>query len=239
MLWVARIVLAIGLLGLSLFARLLELMRPEGGRFTEPLPPEELLQAEGQGIDFGLFLAALIVLVVGGLAIFWLFRAVQRNYRRVSAQRASRSLLGHLLLVLRALLASILGLFGWTRTVARALGASVMALAGRRGSMRANLAAMRREGGGSVAPATACDHMPKQWTRRRRWGCCGRRQPRRASTGSGWPLAVPGATAAVDGLTDMYMAARYAPELGPDHEVERARRLQADVARALQAPPHD
>lgn len=48
-----------------------------------------------------------------------------------------------------------------------------------------------------------------------------------------------GATTAVDGLTDMYMAARYAPELGPDHEVERARRLQADVARALQAPPDD
>jgi len=47
------------------------------------------------------------------------------------------------------------------------------------------------------------------------------------------------ATAAVDGLTEMYMAARYAPELGPDHGVEAARRLQAEVGRALQAPPDD
>ena len=135
---------------MSLLARLIALLRPGGGGTPEPLPPEELLQADGQGIDFGLFLAALIVLLVGGFSMYWLFRAVQRNYRRVSAQRASRSVLGHLLLVLRALLASILGLFGWTRTVAQALGASVMALAGRRGAMRANLAAMRREGGGSV-----------------------------------------------------------------------------------------
>jgi len=48
-----------------------------------------------------------------------------------------------------------------------------------------------------------------------------------------------GAASAVDGLTEMYMAARYAPELGPDHGVERARRLQAEVGRALQAPPDD
>ena len=238
MLWVARIVLAIGLLMLSLLARLIALLRPGGGGTLEPLPPEELLQAEGQGIDFGLFLAALIVLVVGGLALFWLFRAVQRNYRRVSAQRASRSLLGHLLLVLRALLASILGLFGWTRTVARALGASVMALAGRRGSMRANLAAMRREGGGSVRQqlhaiyAETVDEASALGVLRSPSATPSEYRERLAAR-------CTGATAAVDGLTDMYMAARYAPELGPDHEVERARRLQADVARALQAPPHD
>ena len=238
MLWVARIILAIGLLGVSLFARLLALMRPEGGGPMQAPPPEQLLQPEGEGLDFTLFLAALIVLVVGGLAFFWMFRAVQRNYRRVSAQRASRSLLGHVLLVLRALLASILGLFGWTRTVARAVGASVRALAGRRGAVRANLSAMGRRGGGSVRQqlhaiyAETVDEASARGVFRGPSATPSEYRERLAAR-------CRGATTAVDGLTDMYMAARYAPELGPDHEVERARRLQADVARALQAPPDD
>ncbi len=238
MLWVARIVLALGLLILSLIARLIELMRPEGGGFAEPLPPEELLQAEGQGIDFGLFLAALIVLLVGGFSLYWLFRAVQRNYQRVSAQRASRSLLSHILLVLRALLASILGLFGWTRTVARAVGASVRALAGRRRAMQAGLASMRRSGGGSVRQqlheiyAETVDEASARGVFRGPSSTPSEYRERLAAR-------CTTATAAVDGLTEMYMAARYAPELGPDHGVEAARRLQAEVGRALQAPPDD
>ena len=238
MLWVARIVLAIGLLLLSLIARLIELLRPQGGGFTEPLPPEELLQAEGQGIDFGLFLAAMIVLLVGGFSLFWLFRAVQRNYRRVSAQQASRSLLSHILLVLRALLASILGLFGWTRAVAQAVGASVRALAGRRRAMQAGLGSMRRGGGGTERQqlhaiyAETVDEASARGVYRGPSATPGEYRERLAAR-------CQGATAAVDGLTEMYMAARYAPELGPGHGVERARRLQADVARALQAPPDD
>ena len=122
MLWVARIVLAIGPAPFEPAGAADRTAASGGGGTPEPLPPEELLQADGQGIDFGLFLAALIVLLVGGFSMYWLFRAVQRNYRRVSAQRASRSVLGHLLLVLRALLASILGLFGWTRHGGAGLG---------------------------------------------------------------------------------------------------------------------
>lgn len=238
MLWVARIVLAIGLLGFSLIARLLELLRPEGGGPVEPPPPEDLLQASGEGIDFGLFLAALIVLLVGGFSLFWLFRAVQRNYRRVSAERASRSLLSHILLVLRALLASILGLFGWTRTVAQAVGASVLALAGRRRAMRANLAAMRRRGAGSVRQqlheiyAETVDEASARGVHRGPSATPSEYRERLAAR-------CRDATGAVDGLTEMYTAARYAPELGPDHEVERARRLQADVARALQSSLDD
>ena len=238
MLWVARIVLAIGLLLLSLIARLLELLRPEGGGFTEPLPPEELLQAEGEGIDFGLFLAALIVLLVGSFSLYWLFRAVQRNYQRVSAQRASRSLLSHILLVLKALLASILGLFGWTRTVAQAVGASVRALAGRRRAMRAGLASIRRRGEGTLRQqlheiyAETVDEAAARGVFRSPSATPSEYRERLAAR-------CTGATSAVDGLTEMYMAARYAPELGPDHGVEQARRLQAEVGRALQAPPDD
>ncbi len=238
MLWVARIVLAIGLLLLSLIARLLELLRPEGGGFTEPLPPEELLQAEGEGIDFGLFLAALIVLLVGSFSLYWLFRAVQRNYQRVSAQRASRSLLSHILLVLKALLASILGLFGWTRTVAQAVGASVRALAGRRRAMRSGLASIRRRGEGTLRQqlheiyAETVDEAAARGVFRSPSATPSEYRERLAAR-------CTGATSAVDGLTEMYMAARYAPELGPDHGVEQARRLQAEVGRALQAPPDD
>ena len=187
MLWVARIVLAIGLLLLSLIARLIELLRPQGGGFTEPLPPEELLQAEGQGIDFGLFLAAMIVLLVGGFSLFWLFRAVQRNYRRVSAQQASRSLLSHILLVLRALLASILGLFGWTRAVAQAVGASVRALAGRRRAMQAGLGSMRRGGDRNGTPAIARNLCGDGGRGIGLGGYIVVRLPRPASTGSDWP----------------------------------------------------
>lgn len=238
MLWVARIVLAIGLLGFSLIARLLELLRPEGGGPVEPPPPEDLLQPSGEGIDFGLFLAALVVLIVGSLSLYWLFRAVQRNYQRVSAQRTSRSLLSHILLVLRALLASILGLFGWTRTVAQAVGASVRALAGRRRAMQANLASIRRRGGGTLRQqlheiyAETVDEASARGVHR---GASATPSEYRARLAARCTTA----TAAVDGLTEMYVAARYAPELGPDHGVERARRLQAEVGRALQAPPDD
>ncbi len=238
MLWVARIVLALGLLILSLIARLIELMRPEGGGFTEPLPPEELLQPEGEGIDFGLFIAAIIVLIAGSLSLYWLFRTVQRNYKRVSAQRASRSLLTHILLVLQALLASILGLFGWTRTVAQAVGASVRALAGRRRAMQASLASMRREGKGSVRQQLHAIYAETVEEASARGVFRG---PSVTPSEYRERLAArcAGARAAVDGLTEMYMAARYARELGPDHGVEQARRLQAEVGRALQAPPDD
>jgi len=238
MLWVARIILAFGLLILSLIARLIELMRPEGGGFAEPLPPEELLQAEGEGIDFGLFIAAIIVLIAGGFSLYWLFRAVQRNYQRVSAQRASRSLLTHLLLILQALLASILGLFGWTRTVAQAVGASVRALAGRRRAMQASFSSMRRRGAGTVRQqlheiyAETVDEASSRGVHRGPSATPNEYRERLAAR-------YRGAASAVDGLTEMYMAARYAPELGPDHGVERARRLQAEVGRALQAPPDD
>ena len=238
MLWVARIVLAVGLFALSLLARLFELLRPKGGGLAEAPPREELLQADGSGLDFSQFLAALIVLVVGAFAIFWLFGAVQRNYRRVSAERASRSLLSHILLVLRAFLASILGLFGWTRTVAQAVGASMRALARRRRGVRANLAAVRHRGSGSVRQqlheiyAETVEEASARGVHRGPSATPSEYRERLAAH-------CQGATAAVDGLTDMFMAARYAPELGPDHGVERARRLQADVARALQAPPDD
>lgn len=238
MLWVARIILAIGLLLLSVIARLIELLRPEGGGPVETPPPEDLLQPTGEGIDFGLFLAALVVLIVGGLSLYWLFRAVQRNYRRVSAQRTSRSLLSHILLVLRALLASILGLFGWTRTVAQAVGASVRALAGRRRAMQAGLASMRRRGGGTLRQqlheiyAETVEEASARGVHR---GASATPSEYRARLAARCTTA----TAAVDGLTEMYVAARYAPELGPDHGVEHARRLQAEVGRALQAPPDD
>ncbi len=236
-LWAARFVLAAAVFVLGLIGRIFEFFRPQGGGAPQETPPEQLREPQGEGavIDFMQLLAALIVLLVVGFGLYWTFRSVQHNYRNVSARRASRSLFHHVVLILQALLASLLGLLGWTRLAANAVGAAARALTGRRRAAAAAAGSIRQR-----RPA----HTVRQQVHQiyaevvHHAAACGVLRAPSATPAEYQTLLTTrcrGARAAVRDLTALYEAARYAPQLQQRDPVAQARRLQADVARALQA----
>ena len=87
MIWFTRIVLVAGILVLGFFARIFEFFRPTSDEKPppEPEPPPQLDNPTISALDLTEVLAALVVLVIGGLAIYWVTGIVRRNVHNIQA----------------------------------------------------------------------------------------------------------------------------------------------------------
>ena len=238
LLWIARIVIVIGLVIVGLFARLFELLRPSGpdtGTSELPPPPPPSGDGTASTIDFSEFLVAMVVVIISASALYWAFQSFRRNYRNVVAEHTGRSFLIHLHLILRSILDSLLVLFRWSRTLAETVGATARALTGHRRALSARVSATSTRKRARTVHQTIHAIYAEVVSEAESHGAHRVPSTTPAEYRSRLAARCPGADSSVNGLTDLFITARYAPKNRLDKGVEHARRLQANVAHALQA----
>ena len=237
LLWIARILILFALLILGLFARLFELFRPPGSDTptSAPTPPPRPGDGTASTIDFSEFLAAMVVVIVSVSALYWAFQSIRRNYRNVVTKHTGRSFLIHLGLILRSVLDSIWAFLRWSQTFAETVGATVRTITGHRRAFSARVSASSTRKPSRTPHQAIHAIYAEVVSEAESQGA--HRAPSATPTEYRTHLSAccPGADSSVNGLTELFITARYAPKNRLDKGVEDARRLQADVARALQA----
>jgi hypothetical protein len=236
MIWIFRIVLVPGLLVIGFFARLFDFFRPTGEKdHPDPPPAPQFGNPTTSALDPTAVLAALVVLVIGGLAIYWFTGIVRRNFHNIEAEKAGHSVLGHLLLILRAVLGSIIGMLRWSRTVGRVLGGQIKVLAFRRTSTEATTPEPRSH----RSDRTVQQHIHQIYaavvTEASSLGIQRKPGATPAEYEDEISLQCQGATVALQQLTEMYIIARYSTKDPHPHALEQARQIQAGILDALRS----
>ena len=238
LLWIVRILIVLALFILGLFARLFELFSPSGTDTPTSVPPPPPPPPSGDGpastIDFSEFLAAMVVVIASASALYWAFQSIRRNYRNVVTEHTGRSFLIHLGLILRSVLDSLWALLRWSQTFAETVGATVRTITGHRRAFSARVSATSTHKTSRTPHQAIHAIYAEVVSEAESQGA--HRAPSATPTEYRTHLAArcPGADSSVNGLTELFITARYAPKNRLDKGVEDARRLQADVARALQ-----
>ena len=237
MIWFTRIVLVAGILVLGFFARIFEFFRPTSDEKPppEPEPPPQLDNPTISALDLTEVLAALVVLVIGGLAIYWVTGIVRRNVHNIQVERAGSSLLGHIYLILRAVLDSVIEMLRWSRTVGQAIGEQIKGLAFRRASNEARTPAS----GIQRTDMTVQQHIHQIYaavvTEASSLGIHRKPGATPAEYEETLALRCQGETAALQKLTELYVFARYSSKHLHPHALQQARQTQTDVLDALRS----
>lgn len=237
MIWIARIILVTGIIVLGFFARIFEFFRPtsDGKPPPEPAPPQPDNPTTTSALDLTEVLAALVVLVIGGLAIYWVTGIVRRNFHNIQVEKAGNSLLGHIYLIFRAVLDSVVGMLRWSRTVGRVIGEQIKVLAFRRASIEARTP----EPGRHRSDITLHQHIHQIYaavvTEASSLGIHRKPGATPAEYEETLALRCQGATAALQKLTELYVFARYSSKHLRPHALKEARQTQTDVLDALRS----